>query len=143
MKIKLKINQKIQLFIISSSLIIYIIAIGYISFNARKMAYNEETEIVKNQAANAALEIKAIFDANMAVIKTLSEAYRNYNKFPIEDWKKHIKDIYYEVFKENPDIYSLWDSWELSAVDPTWTKPTGRFVIIHWREDGEIKSNYE
>jgi len=107
------------------------------------MAYNEETVIVKNQATNAALEIKANFDANMAIVKTLSEAYRNYNKFPIEDWKKHIKDIYYEVFKENPDIYSLWDSWELSVVDPTWTKPTGRFVFIHWREDGKIKSNYE
>jgi len=143
MKIKLKIQQKIQLFIISSSILIYLIAIGYISINARKMAYNLETENVKLQATNAAKDIKAIFDGNMAIVKTLAEAYRNYTKFPLEEWKSHLKDFYYEVFKENPDVYSLWDSWELNAVDPTWNKPTGRFVTIHWREDGKIKSNYE
>jgi methyl-accepting chemotaxis protein len=143
MKIKLKIQQKIQLFIISSSILIYLVAIGYISINARKMAYNLETENVKLQASNAAKDIKAIFDGNMAIVKTLAEAYRNYTKFPLEEWKSHIKDFYYEVFKENPDVYSLWDSWELNAVDPTWKKPTGRFVTIHWREDGKILSNYE
>jgi len=143
MKIKLKIQQKIQLFIISSSILIYIIAIGYISLNARKMAFKLETESVKLQALGAAKEIKATFDANMAIIKTLAEVYRNYTKFPLEEWKEHIKDFYYEVFKENPEIYSLWDSWELSAVDPSWTKPTGRFVTIHWRENGNIQSNYE
>jgi len=143
MKIKLKIQQKIQLFIISSSILIYIIAIGYISLNARKMAFKLETESVKLQALGAAKEIKATFDANMAIVKTLAEVYRNYTKFPLEEWKGHIKDFYYEVFKENPEIYSLWDSWELSAVDPSWTKPTGRFVTIHWRENGIIQSNYE
>ncbi|OFX82795.1 MAG: hypothetical protein A2W99_14115 [Bacteroidetes bacterium GWF2_33_16] len=143
MKVKLKIQQKIQLFIISSSILIYIIAIGYISLNARNMSYTMETEIVKLQASNASKEIKAIFDANMAIVKTLAEAYRNYTKFPIEEWKSHLKDFYYDVFSENPDVYSLWDSWELSVVDPEWKQPTGRFVTIHWREDGQIKSNYE
>ncbi|MBU8893621.1 MAG: HAMP domain-containing protein, partial [Bacteroidales bacterium] len=143
MKIKLKIQQKIQLFIISASIIIYVSAVGYISFKARKMAYNDAVKITTGHVHEAAKEIKATLDADMMLVKTLSEAFHTYKYMPTEQWKDLFSKMYNEIFISNPQIYSLWDSWELNAIDPEWDKPTGRFVIIYWREDGVIKSNWE
>ncbi|MDA3954576.1 MAG: GAF domain-containing protein [Bacteroidales bacterium] len=143
MKIKLKIQQKIQLFIISASFIIYIIAVGYISLNARKMAYNDATEVANRYVHETANDIKAKLDADLTLVKTLSNAFHTYKYLPKEQWQDLFSKMYYEVFKSNPQIYSLWDSWELNAIDPEWDKPTGRYVIIYWREGDIIKHNTE
>ncbi|MGM0409082.1 MAG: PDC sensor domain-containing protein, partial [Bacteroidota bacterium] len=143
MKIKLKIQQKIQLFIITASIIIYIIAVGYISLNARKMAYKDAILITDSHVNEAAKDIKAQLDADLTIVKTLASAFHTYKTMPNEQWQQLFSDMYAEVFKDNPHIYSIWDSWELNAIDPEWDKPTGRFVIIYWRENGVIKSNWE
>ncbi len=143
MKIKLKIQQKIQLFIISSAIIIYLIAVGYISFNARKMAYKDAVEITNRHVNEAAKDIKAMLDADLSIVKTLAAAFHTYKNMPNEQWQQLFSDMYAEVFKINPHIYSIWDSWELNAIDPEWDKPTGRLVIIFWRENGIIKNNIE
>ncbi len=143
MKFKLKIQQKIQLFIITSSIVIYLVAVGYISFNARRMAYKDATEVTNRHAHEAAKDIKAKLDADLTLVKTLADAFHTYKYLPAEQWKDLFTKMYDEVFRNNPHIYSLWDSWELNAIDPEWDKPTGRFVIIFWRENGIIKSNHE
>ena len=143
MKFKLKIQQKIQLFIITSSIVIYLVAVGYISFNARRMAYKDATEVTNRHAHEAAKDIKAKLDADLTLVKTLADAFHTYKYLPSEQWKDLFTKMYDEVFRNNPHIYSLWDSWELNAIDPEWDKPTGRFVIIFWRENGIIKSNHE
>jgi len=143
MKIKLKIQQKIQLFIISASIIIYAGAVGYISFNARKMAYNDAVKVTNKHVSEAAKDIKAQLDADLTLVKTLSDVFHTYKYLPTDQWKDLFTKMYNEVFLNNPHIYSLWDSWELSAIDPEWDKPTGRFVIIYWRENGVIKFNQE
>ncbi len=143
MKIKLKIQQKIQIFIISASIIIYIAAVGYISFKARTMAYNDATEITDRYVHEAANEIKAKLDADLALVKTLADAFHVYKTMPNEQWQELFSNMYYKVFKNSPHIYSLWDSWELNAIDPEWNKPTGRYAMIYWRENGVIKNNFE
>ncbi|HAN18348.1 MAG: hypothetical protein A2X13_04385 [Bacteroidetes bacterium GWC2_33_15] len=143
MKIKLKINQKIQLFIISSSIIIYIIAIGYISLNARKMAYADAIEVTNQIVQKSANEIKASLDADLSMVNTLATAFVTYKEMPIDKWQSLVTKMYGSIFKNAPHIYSIWDSWELNAVDPNYNKPTGRFVIIYWREKEIIKNNFE
>ncbi len=143
MKLKLKIQQKIQLFIISASIVIYIIAVGYISLNARKMAYNDAVEITNRHVYETANAVKAKLDADMTLVKTLADAFHTYKYLPTEQWRDLFSKMYNEVFKTSPHIYSLWDSWELNAIDPEWDKPTGRMVIIYWRENDVIKHNIE
>ena len=143
MKLKLKIQQKIQLFIISASIIIYVAAVGYISFNSRKIALKDAKEITDRHVYEAAKDIKAKLDADLTLVKTLADAFHTYKTMPNEQWQELFSNMYNEVFKNNPHIYSLWDSWELSAIDPEWDKPSGRYVIIYWRENGVVKHNFE
>jgi len=143
MKLKLKIQQKIQFFIISSSIIIYVIAIGYISLNARKMAYNDATEVTNRHVLEAAKDIKAQLDADFAVVRTLTDAFYMYKEFPKDQWQDMVHKMYSNVFKNNPNVYGLWDSWELSAIDKNYDKPYGRICHTFWRENGSIKNSIE
>ena len=143
MKIKLKIQQKIQLFIISSSIIIYIVAVGYISYKARKMAYNDAIKITNNQVQESAKDIKARLDAQFSAVVAISNAFKVYKNFEKDEWQNLIHKMYAHIFKNNPDIYALWDSWELSAIDPEWDKPYGRISHTFWRDNGIIKENVE
>lgn len=143
MRLNLKIQQKIQLFILGASILIYAFALGYISIKIRKTAYNDAIDKTDSYAQMVARDIKSQLDADLSMVKTLSEAYKTFQTLPIEQWKELIYNMYQEVFTNNPHIYSLWDSWELNAIDPEWDKPTGRYVIIFWRENGQIRSNTE
>lgn len=143
MKLKLKIQQKIQLFIISSSIIIYVIAIGYVSLNARKMAYNDATEITNRHVLEAAKNIKAQLDADFGVVRTLADAFYLYKEFPKDQWQDIIHRMYSNVFKNNPNVYGLWDSWELGAIDKNYDKPYGRICHTFWREGSSIKNSIE
>ena len=135
--------KKIQLFIISASILIYVAAVGYISFNSRRMALKDAKEITDRHVYETAKDIKAKLDADLTLVKTLASAFHTYKTMPNEQWQELFSNMYNEVFKNNPHIYSLWDSWELNAIDPEWDKPTGRYVIIYWRENGVIKHNFE
>ena len=136
-------RQKIQLFILGTSILIYGIVIAYISINARQTAFNDAAKLTDIYAKQTASDIKARLDADLVLVKTLSEAFQVYKNLPQEQWKEIFSSMYLEVFKNNPHIYSLWDSWELKAIDSEWDKPTGRYVYIYWRENGQIKGNSE
>lgn len=143
MKIKLKIQQKIQLFIISATIIIYIAAVGYISFNARKMAYDDAIEITNKQVQESAKDIKVKLDAEFSAVIALSNAFKIYKEFEKDEWQVLIHKMYTKIFENNPNIYALWDSWELNMIDSAWNKPYGRISHSFWREDGIIKNNVE
>lgn len=143
MKMKLMLRQKIQLFILGTSILIYGIVIAYISINARQTAFKDAAKLTDTHVKQTASDIKSKLDADLVLVKTLSEAFQVYKNLPEEQWKEIFSQMYLEVFKNNPHVYSLWDSWELSAIDPEWDKPTGRYVYIYWRENGQIKGNSE
>ena len=111
MKLKLKIQQKIHLFIISASIIIYVAAVGYISFKARKMAYNDAIELTDKYAMEASKDMKALLDNHMGAVTALTDAFRVYKDFPKDEWQSIIHQMYINVYKNNPNIYGLWDSW--------------------------------
>src|SRR6056297_2761879 len=143
MKIKLKIQQKIQLFIITSSIVIDLVAVGYISSSAREMAYNDALEITNFQVKDAAKDIKNQLDFELAKVIALTDAFEVYKDFEKDEWMDLVHKMYYNVFKENENVYALWSSWELSAIDPEWDKPYGRVSHTFWRENNTIKDQTE
>ena len=49
--------------------------------------------------------------------------------------------MYKNVLVQNPEIYNLWDSWELSKIDSTWQKSHGRIALECFRDNGVYKTN--
>ncbi|HUW07101.1 MAG TPA: cache domain-containing protein [Williamwhitmania sp.] len=143
MVFKLKIRQKIQLFILSTVIAIFIVTIGYISLSARRMATSSATALTDARAEESALNIEGKLNAEMSIVRTFSQAFLEYHQLTSAERKSLYSQMYLRVLEKNPQIDAIWDSWELSNLDPTWTKPYGREFFLCWREDGEIKTKAE
>lgn len=137
-KFRLSIKQKIQIYILITSVLVYLFAIGYISMRAFKNSYDSAVERVDNYAAKYAAEIENELNTKMAVIRTLAQAFVTYSTLGEDKWKSLFMSMQGEVFKGNPHLYSIWDSWELSKIDSLWDKPHGRYAVTWWRENNQI-----
>ena len=140
---KLKIRQKILLYILTFTALLYIVSVGYILYNSRKTIYDDailKTQLTAKVTAN---EIAGVFERELSLVRTLSQAFTVYKDMPHEQWKKLFLDMYLPVLKENPQVYSLWDSWEYKSFVPGYDKDYGRFVITTWREGTQLKWLYD
>jgi methyl-accepting chemotaxis protein len=135
----LNINGKMLLFVLGTTLLIFILSIGYISYNSRQMAYRESVALARNICESSALDVEKELNKNMDIVRTLAQTYSTYHLLPEEKWKEVFIQMYHKVYEDNPQFYKLWDSWELKAIDPNYTKDHGRFVITYHRESGVIK----
>ncbi len=138
MKLKLSLKNKMQLFLISLSVLIYAIAIGYISVNAKKTTYNDSIELVNSSAEKFAFKIQSDLNEYMAVVRTLATAFKVYQDMPRETWDPLFIKMYDKVYRDNMAFYKLWDSWELNAIDPEWNLPTGRIANVFSRVNGSV-----
>ncbi len=143
MKIKFKIWQKIIIFILGAIIIVFSSIFMFISHTSRKIIYKDAIEYSDAVVKQNALQIEEWLNKDLVVAKTLSNALLEYKSLPQEKWLVHYRDMYNRVFKENPQIDALWDSWELSNLDPKWDKPTGRQFYIVYRENNVLKTKKE
>lgn len=143
MKRKMKIRQKILLYILSVTVVLYAISVGYILYQSRQATYSDAIAKTQLTAKESAQEVAGIFERELSLVRTLSQALSVYQQLPEEQWKKLFRDMYFPVLRGNKQIYSLWDSWEYSAYIPDWGKDYGRFCITTWREGTQLKSIYE
>ncbi|MBS3806002.1 MAG: GAF domain-containing protein [Bacteroidales bacterium] len=141
MNLNLKLRHKIQLIIISLSVVIFLGAIGYISIKARKAAYRDASRLVDFQSQKYANRIQGLMNSDFTVVRTLSQAFKTYDYLPRERWQEMINKMYIDVFQANPSFYNLWDSWELQYIDTSWTRSYGRISNQNFRENGEFKTS--
>jgi methyl-accepting chemotaxis protein len=138
MRIRLKIRQKIFLFILSTSMILYVVAIGYIVTKSRQALLDDSLENARLTARIAADQIEKEFVRDLAVTRTLAQAFTVYQNMPASQWQDLFMRMYKPVLEGNKHVYSIWDSWEYYGFVPNYTKDHGRFCMTVWREDGKI-----
>lgn len=135
---KLKIRQKILLYILSFFILLYIGTIGYVLLSSRTALYNDAKDKAQLVVRNAAGEVTNFFERDLAVTRTLSQALTVYNTMPQSQWQDLFAKMYNPILLNNPHVYSLWDSWEYAGYVPGYTKDHGRFVISMHKEDGKV-----
>jgi len=143
MKLKLKIRQKILLYILTVSALLYVVAIGYIVVSSRAVISRDAITKAQFTTRVSADQIEKIFERELSLVRTLSQALIVYKNMPQEQWKKLFLDMYLPVLRENPHVYSLWDSREYSSYVPGYTKAYGRYAISVWRDNGQFPYLYE
>jgi len=140
LKQRLSLQQKILVMVIGASIIIYAIAIGYISLKSRNTALSQAISLTNTFADKNASDIKFLLEEDLITVRTLSQTALTYKSMPEKDWKTLFSKMYEMVITDNPQFLSIWDSWELNNIDPTYKKEYGRYVCEYWREDGIIKN---
>ena len=136
---KLTIKAKLLLYIVTTSIILFAITIGYIEYSSNKMAYEDAKNIATKTAKEYAAKIEKDFNSDLMVTQTLAEAFQVYDNFDNEEWQTLITKIYHYVYESHPNYYAIWDSWELNKIDSTYFKPYGRIISTVWTENGVVK----
>lgn len=143
MKIKLNVRQKISVFVLSVALILFIVTIGYFSTTSQRAARKNLTDLTISYTDHYAMMIENWLNSDIAVARTISSTFLENRQLPFEQWRELILGMYRHVMIANPQFDAIWDSWELSYLDPTWDKPYGRWLHIYVRENGRLNSRFE
>lgn len=143
MPVRIKIRSKLLLSVLGTVILIYGVSIAFISLKIKNNAYNDATNYINSFISENANITKGEFNTDMVTVRTLAQSFKNYDVFPNDKREEIVRSLYKGVFEKNPQFYALWDSWELSYIDPNWTKNHGRFVENFWRDGNAIVNNNE
>ncbi len=142
MRYKLTLQQKIITIVIGFSLIVYSIAIGYISISARNAALVSAKALITSTADKYAAEIKALLEEDLVYTKGLANTARTFAKIPMDKRQENLKNIYFESITNTSQFLAVWDSWEMNKVDSSYKLPYGRYVNEFWRVGQKLESNF-
>lgn len=145
MNIKLNLNrsirQKIQLYILGSVVVVYLIVFGFISISNRKAAFDQTAKLISSYSDRYAGEIGANLNSDMSILRTLASASVITENVGIPAFMELKNSMIRSTFRANPNVYSFWDSWEYSYIKPGWTKDHGRVAFTIWNEGGQVKES--
>ena len=130
----MKINAKMLLYILSTSMLIFISSIGYITWESRQLALTEAHEIANKNAHEYANIIKSELRSYYNITRTLAQAGQAYHTLPWDEWNKIFLEQQLNIINENPHFLAVATSWELNHIDPNWDKPFGR-NLSGWGKD--------
>jgi methyl-accepting chemotaxis protein len=138
LRVKMNLKTKMLVYILTASLVIYALALGYVSLKLNKIAFDNAKELTTTYAREYANYTKADLSVDMNMTRALSNIAMGYKNLPPDQMKEILNEMLVHLIEENPNYLSTWFNWELSAIWPEWEKPFGRQRLTYYRMDGEI-----
>ncbi|MFO7827623.1 MAG: cache domain-containing protein [Bacteroidales bacterium] len=136
----MKINAKMLLYILSTSILIFIAVIGYITLKSQQLALKEAQNATNTTAREYANIVKSELSSDFKTVKTLAQAGQAYQTLPWNEWNNTFLQQQLNVINENPHFLAVATSWELQYIDPDWDKSFGRYLNGWVREqNGNIQ----
>jgi len=131
---RFKLKLKLNVYILSAATIIYCIAIGYISYRLREIAYADSVEIVKGSTREYRNKISEDLNVMMESARTMKNAFEVYQKLKPENREEFYDHLLTSNFAKHPEYLSVGVYLELKALDKTYKKKNGRFWNGFFRE---------
>ena len=124
--------------ILSTSLIIYILAIGYISITFKQTAMQNARNLADAEAKESANLVKAILNGHFGVARGMAQAFAGFKDIPEKQRINFYSNILRNVLVANPEYIAVFNQWELSAIDPEYDKPYGRVRKVYHKDGNQI-----
>ncbi len=143
MKFKLKIRDKLLLYILGTSVAIYVIAFSYI-FNimvrdARSNAIDLTDQLAEKYASVAASEL----NQDVAVARSIMSSHTKYPDVNPEERERFFDPILDLTLRNYPKYMSVWTTWELNSLDETYQKKYGRSRVAYYRQSGMLSKRVD
>ena len=126
------------LFVGVTSLVIFVLLI-FVSFEFKTRSVDAAIEKMNATAEKNALSIQNDLEINLYTTRSLSQVCKE-NKYLNDSLFPYLKRLYSNILGNNPNILSVWDSWEMKFLDPSYPKDYGRFRVVVWRNSGAIQA---
>ncbi len=134
----ISIRTKLLIYILLTTIIIFVATLSYIITNTNNNAIKDAEKFVNATAQQYANKVKAELDNDIATCRSLVHAFSGFKDIEKEQWVVIYNQIMKDLLIENPQFYSVWTSWELNAIDPTFNEENGRERYTYYREGSEL-----
>ncbi len=137
------IKNRMMLFILGITVVIYITTLTTISLNLRKNYIEEGKELVDTRVLQMANNIKSRMNEDLSVAKSIAAIVIEFSELPETERIETETKIFNSIINDHPEYEAVWMSWELSSLDPSWDKPNGRMRHTLFRKDGTLAEAME
>ncbi len=149
MKFKLRINGKMLLYVLGTTILVYVSALSYIAFQLRLNSYKVAQQILDAKIIEISNEAEQKLNSYMESVAVLAQTFSNYDKFPEQNRRQLFTKMLSDIINKNPDYLSNWTTWEPSSIDSFDEQykdsfnNIGNFRCIYYRSgDSIIQSNF-
>ena len=136
---KLKIQQKLVLYILFTALLVFVAAVVYLGVSTSSEVKHTLKRTVHESVSNSALKIQSSIESDISALRSLAASISGTYKI---DEKERV-DLYrsaMNVFLDNTPVFNnVKISWELHYLDSDWQKSFGRRIYTFERGDGNIR----
>lgn len=123
--------------------IAYAITVGYLVVKLYSISLREAYEKADLTAKESANLVRNFLNKDMDISRTMVHTFRDFQNMPQERRIPYFIDMIHGIAVENPDILSVWGSWEINMLDSTYKKPYGRHRYTFYRENELLKYKEE
>ena len=139
----MKIRSKLLLSVLIITLITYGVSVGYLIMKLRENSLRDSFEKADLHAKENANLIRVLLNKDMDISRTMVNSMHDFRKIPERLRADVFIKMIHGIIIENPDVLSVWGSWEINAMDSTYKVPYGRYRYTYYREDEIIKYKEE
>lgn len=136
----MKVRGKLLIYILTSTFFLFLVAIGFLSYNLKEMSTANAKMLVQKEAAIHAFSFKASFDSDLTMLRTLATCFKSYQSFPSYQKSMILNEMQKDILISNPQVLTVGTSWENRKFDSLYLSQNGRFLEGFLREKGKIKS---
>lgn len=138
---KLKIQSKLLIYILSVTFIVFAAAIGFLAYSASKANDAAIYKSLLETQKGAALKIKSSLDCDINALRSFAASISGTEDLDEEQRVHLYRAAVNKFLTSNPNYENLSISWELSEINPAWTKSFGRRIYTFERGDGGLRYN--
>lgn len=137
MRFRTSIRSKLLAYILSTTIIIFVVTLGYIIINTNQNAIEDGDKFVTTTAMEYANLVKSELGNDAATCRTLAQSFGSFDELSTTERDKVSVQLLREILRNNKHFISIWVSWELNAIDPSFNEKNGRIRHNYYRQNGE------
>ncbi len=134
--LKLKIQGKLFVYILSTAVIIYAIAFGYLIKVMLSDAKENAIKLTDETAQRYAEITQSEFERYFVVAQTLTQSIKNYPNVSDDLRLKIYNPMLKEVLMNNQNFIAVWSSWERQYIESGYNKDYGRIRFAYYNQGG-------
>jgi methyl-accepting chemotaxis protein len=135
---RIKIQNKLLLFILSFTVLIYVVAFSLIITGFRQKLFNDAERLIQSNAREYANLVAGELNYDFNITQGMGWAMHGYKNISKETFVNYYKDILLNTIERNPNFFSTWVSWELNAIQPDYDLPYGRVRQTYYKHGNQI-----
>lgn len=122
----LSLRQKMLLFILGVTIVIYVCTLGYIAFSLRQNAIADAKKLADSSAIQKANFINSKFERFLSISRTIEALVKTTYTLDVNERFLYQENLLQNTLRYTPELETIWISWDMKSIDPDWPLDHGR-----------------